>query len=62
MKRLKRNVMNTISNFEVEISMPNNYAMSKKDFQKYKIKYNEALEKATNKVLTLVYNAFGELL
>ncbi len=35
MKRLKRDVMNTIANFEVDVSMT------------YKLKYNQALEKAT---------------
>ena len=62
MKKLKRDVMNVVAEFEVEVVMPNDRAMSNKDFKAYRVKYNTALEKATNKILTLVWNAFGELI
>jgi hypothetical protein len=62
MKKLKREVMNAISNFEIEVCLCNEKAMSKKDFGKYKKKYNEALEKSTRKVLVLFWNAVGGLI
>lgn len=61
MTKLKRDIANAIANFEITISKPNNYAMSKKDFEIYKKKYNEALKVATQKVFVLMYNAFGKL-
>lgn len=62
MKKLKRQVMNAISNFEIEVCLCGDRAMSKKDFNKYKAKYNKALEKSANKVLTLFWNAVGEII
>lgn len=60
--KLKRDVMNVISNFEVNVCLCNEKAMPKKDFNKYKKKYNEELEKSTRKILTLFWNAVGGLL
>ena len=54
--------MNAISNFEIEVCLCGNKAMSRKDFKKYKKKYNDALDVATRKVMVLIYNAFGELI
>lgn len=62
MKKLKRDVMNVISGFEIGVALPNDRAMNAKHFKEYKKKYNAELEKATNKILTLVWNAFGELI
>ena len=62
MKELKRKIMNTVSNFEVGVCLCNDKAMSKKDFAKYKKRYNEALEKSTNSIIALVWNSIGELL
>jgi len=62
MKKLKRQIMNTISNFEVDVCLCGDKAMSKKDFAKYKKRYNEVLEKSANKIIALVWNSIGELL
>lgn len=62
MKKLKKDVMNAISNFETSVCLCNEHAMSKKDFKKYKLKYNTELERATNKILTLFWNAVGEII
>lgn len=60
--KLKRDIMNAISNFEIEVCLCGDKAMSKKDFRKYKSKYNNALDKSANKILTLFWNAIGELM
>lgn len=62
MKKLKREIMNTVANFAVDVCLCNDKAMSKKDFAKYKKRYNEALEKSTNSIIALVWNSIGELL
>jgi len=62
MKKLKREIMNTVANFEVDVCLCNDKAMSKKDFSKYKKRYNEALDKSANKIIALVWNSIGELL
>jgi len=60
MKKLKRDVMNEVANFEIEVALP--YAMNKTQYRKYKVKYNQALERHTNKILVLFWNAVGELI
>ena len=62
MKKLKRDVMNVLSNFETSVRLCTEHAMSKKDFKKYKLKYNTALEQSTNKILTLFWNSVGEII
>ena len=61
-KQLHNEISNTIANFETSVCLCKDYAMSKKDFAKYKKKYNDNLEMATRKIKMLMYNAFGGLI
>ena len=61
-KQLHNEIGNAIANFETSVCLCKDYAMSNKDFVKYKKKYNDNLEIAVRKIKVLIYNAFGELI